>query len=82
MAQKFQDKFKNQIQTIGKSGIAGTMENGTMDPMSLINNQYNQGFQGAISSVAQVNPLSQQGDPLSNWNQIYSNEQKSKGNKI
>ena len=81
MAQKFQDKFKNQIQTIGKNGIAGTMENGTMDPMSLINNQYNQGFQGAISTVAQVNPLSQQGDPLSNWNQIYSNEQKSKGNK-
>lgn len=80
MAQKFQDKFKNQIQTIGKSGIAGTMDGeGMISPMSLINNQYNQGIQGAISSVAQVNPAPLQADSLSNWNQIYINDQKSKG---
>ena len=34
MAQNFQDKFKGQIQTMGKSGIAGTMN------MGASNNQY------------------------------------------
>ena len=82
MAQNFQDKFKGQIQTMGKSGIAGTMNMGASNNQyGAMNNNFNMPMPGAVATVNQVNPVPHSNDPLSNWNQIYNNEQKGKGNK-
>lgn len=54
MTTNFQNKFKNQIQSIGKSGIIGTMNNN-----SVPHNKFtDMSMPGAISQVSDINPKS------------------------
>ena len=89
----FQDKFKGQIQIMGKGGISSIGSTQAINEFPSNNNiNMNQQSQNMINmnypnmnynmmSLNQMNNQNSEND-FSGWNEIYNNEQKLKGKKM